>query len=243
MTSRRTFLRNTIAGVTVASSPGIFFPKPANSSTLSYLLSLQGTSRAVFNTFVASNISQNVSATLPPATEPAIVRKVETVQQNLQANGFVLNQTPFSQRLGNVNRPLWGKQRNDDLGPNPGFGTIQIRRSEILPISFTGSTTVGIDGAIKILMDAGYDPEDLDNALLPVREGFEDWGTWYGDADPVSGEIVSTISRTSYETRLGSVSRRYEIVEPGKDGFGVIRMDIRGGQRINERIFLEVRFS
>ena len=243
MPSRRTFLKNTIAGVTVASSPGIFFPKPANSSSLSYLLSVQGTSRAVFNTFIASNISRNVSATLPPEIEPAIARKVETVQQNLEAKGYALNQTPYSQRLGNVNRPLWGKQRNDDLGPNPGFGTVQIRRSEILPISFTGSTTVGIDGAIKILMDEGYAAEELDNALLPVREGFEDWGTWYGDADPETGEIVSSVSRTSYETRYGSVSRKYELVEPGKDGYGVIRMDIRGGQRINERVILKVLFS
>ena len=243
MTSRRKFLRSTLAGAAAASSPGIFFPKPANSSNLNYLLSVRGTSIAVFNTFITANISRDPSATLPPATDPAVVATAGEVQERLIEDGYISNQTPFSQRLGNVNSPLWGRQREDDLGPNPGFGTVQIQRNEVLPISFTGSTTVGIEGAINILQDRGYSAEDIHNSLIPVRARFEDWGSWSGDVDPNTGELISSISTTNYETRYGSVLRRYEIQEPGSDGFGLIRLDIRGGQRINERVYVQIRFS
>ncbi|MEL6129988.1 MAG: hypothetical protein AAFR30_08785, partial [Cyanobacteria bacterium J06628_4] len=151
--------------------------------------------------------------------------------------------TPFTQRLGNVNNPLWGQQRNEALGPNPGFGTIQVQRNRVLAITFTGSTTAGIDRAALILADRGYTSSEIDNAVIPVRERFEDWGTWAGDVDPETGAIISTTSLTNYETRYGSVLRRYTVEEPGPGGFGIIRFDIRGGQRINERIRIEVKFA
>lgn len=244
MVSRRKFIRNTVAGTAaLTGSSGIFFPKPGNTSNLNYLLSAVGTSTAVYNTLVASNIARNSSQTLPPMTEPAIVNTVQNVQERLIEDGYTLNPTPFSQRLGNPNSPIWGKQRNDNLGPNPGFGTVQIQRNEVLPISFTGSTTVGIDGAIKILSDSNYTAEELDNALLPVRARFEDWGSWDGDVEPKTGELISTISTTNYETRYGSVLRVYEVQEPGSGGFGLIRFDIRGGQRVNERVYVRIQFS
>lgn len=242
--TRRKFLKNVAAGTaTFAGTSGIFFPKPAISSTINYLLSADGTSDAVFNTFTASNVAQGASASLPPETDPAIVNVVQDVQARLVADSFTENQTPFSKRLNNVNRPLWGRQRNESLGPNPGFGTVQIQRNRVEPIAFTGSTTAGIDRAILILSDENYTSEELDNALLPVRERFEDWGSWAGDVDPNTGEIISTTSLADYETRYGSVLRRYTVEQPGPGGFGIIRFDIRGGQRVNARIQVRVDFS
>lgn len=243
MVSRRKFIKTTAAGAAFAGSSGIFFPKPASSRTINYLLSVDGTSGAVLNTLQAANISRNSSQRLPPATEPSIVNAVEEVQNVLIAQGFDANPTPFTQRLGNPNNPLWGRQKNEIYGPNPGFGTVQIQRNEILPISFTGSTTAGIDSAIQILgIDDKYTPEELDNALIPVRERFEDWGSWLGDIDPVTGEIEPR-SLANYDTRYGSVLRIYEVKDPGPDGFGVITFHIRGGQRINETVEVIVQFS
>ncbi|NET36614.1 MAG: hypothetical protein F6K19_32065 [Cyanothece sp. SIO1E1] len=159
------------------------------------------------------------------------------------AQNFTDNPTPFSQRLGNVNNPLWGQQRQESLGPNPGFGTVQVQRNRVQAIAFTGSTTAGIDSAIQILgTDNSLEATELDNALIPVREQFEDWGTWAGDVNPRTGEIISTTSLTAYETRYGSVLRRYTVEEPGSGGFGIVRLDIRGGRFVNSRIQIRVDF-
>ena len=242
--TRRKFIRNAAAGTAAfAGGSGIFFPKPAISASINYLLSADGPSDAVLRTLTKSNIAQDSSATLPPTTEPAIVRAVESVQTRFTADAFTENQTPFTKRLGNVNNPLWGQQRNEALGPNPGFGTVQIQRNRVDPITFTGSTTAGIDRAILLLTDENYTASELDNALIPVQERFEDWGTWAGDVDPNTGEIISTTSLTNYETRFGSVLRRYTVEEPGPGGFGIIRFDIRGGQRLNARVEIRVDFA
>lgn len=244
MLNRRKFIRNTAVGTAAfAGGSGIFFPKPAISASINYLLSKDGPSDAVLRTLTTSNIAQGASETLPPMTDPAIVRVVQDVQTRFVQDNFTDNQTPFTKRLGNVNNPLWGQQRNETLGPNPGFGTVQIRRNRAEPIAFTGSTTAGIDRAILILSDEQYQADELDNALMPVRERFEDWGTWAGDVDPSTGEIINTTSLTNYETRFGSVLRRYTVEEPGPGGFGIIRFDIRGGQRINARIEVRVDFA
>ena len=240
---RRTFVKSVFAGSAIASSPGIFFPKPADTSNLNYSLNVDGTSTAVFNTFVATNIARNVSDKLPPATEPVVVETVAETQSRLEERGYTTNQTPFSQRLGQRFNPLWGKQRNEELGPNPGFGTLQIYRNELQSITFSGSTTLGIDAAIQKLKADGYSANEIDDALLPISKRFEDWGSWYGDIDLQTGELKSTVSLASYETRYGSVRRRYEIIEPGPDGFGRIRLEIRGGQRIAEDIFIDVLFG
>ncbi|NEO85696.1 MAG: hypothetical protein F6J87_15810 [Spirulina sp. SIO3F2] len=144
--------------------------------------------------------------------------------------------------MNNSRNLLWGRQRQEQLGPNAGFGTIQIVSNRVSAISFTGSTTAGIDRAIEILRtDEHLEPTVLDYALIPVEEQFEDWGTWAGDVNPSTGE-VSTSSLARYRTRYGHVIRKYELIEPGPGGFGMIDFIIDGGRRVKSRIKIRVGF-
>lgn len=242
---RRKFIKTAaISGAAMAGGSGIFFPKPANSYTINYVLSLDGRSDAVFGTMAQANVAREASESLPPETDQAVINVVQEVQTSLQERNFTDNQTPFSRRLGNVNQPLWGQQRNEGLGPNPGFGTTQIKRNFVTPISFTGSTTAGIDRAMLILgNDENLNAQELDSALIPTESLFEDWGTWAGDLNPQTGEIISTNSVATYETKYGIVTRLYTADEPVPGGRGTITFNIDGGRNLQTRITVEVEFA
>lgn len=240
--SRRKFIKTTVGGVSLAATSRFFFPKPASAYSINYLLSVDAPSDAVFQNFLQTNIARNTSETIP-SNDRAVLTAVETVQQEFTNRQFNQNPTPFAQRLGNPNNPLWGRQRQEQVGPNPGFGTVQIVNNRASAISFTGSTTAGIDSAIRILgRDENLDPAILDYALIPVEEQFEDWGTWAGDLNPETGEISST-SLTRYGTRYGHVIREYRVIEPGIGGFGVIRLFIDGGNQVKSNIEIRVEFA
>lgn len=243
MVSRRKFIRNAAAGTVVVSSPGIFFPKPAITSSINYRLKQNATSTAVFNTLQKASITRNSSRILPPATDPEVVYSFGLTQERLVEKSFDTNETLFTQRLGNLNAPLQGRQRNESLGPNPGFGSVQVKNNFIIPITFTGATTAGIDVAIQQLLDEGYIPEEIDNALMPLESLFDDLGSWEGDINPETGEIIQRASITEYETRYGSVLRRYEVIDPTPDGFGQIKFEILGGQKVNTTVLVKVLFS
>lgn len=242
--NRRKFLKAAVGSAGIGVSSGIFFPKPVNAYSINYVLSADGTSDAVFTTFQEAQVALNESAVLAPSTEPAVVAEVQATQNQFVQREFTQNETPFAQRLGNVNNPLWGQQKQEDVGPNPGFGTVQLVRNRLNAISFTGATTAGIDRAMLILgQDEKLPASQLDAALVPTRERFEDWGTWRGDVNPETGEYLGPVSLANYETRYGSVLRRYEVLEPGLGGRGRIRLDVDGGQRIRARILIDVMFS
>ena len=247
--SRRKLLKTAaIGGASLAaSSRTFFFPKPASAYSINYLLSQDGRSDAVFQNFLQASVAGDPSETVP-SNNSAIILAVETKQQEFTNRDFNTNPTPFAQRLRSPNNPLWGRQRQEYIrqeyiGPNPGFGTVQIVNNRASAISFTGSTTAGIDSAIRILgTDENLDPRVLDYALIPVQEQFEDWGTWAGDLNPDTGEVSSS-SLTRYGTRYGHVIRRYEVKESGPGGFGMITFFIDGGSRVKSQIQIRVDFA
>ncbi|MEM6254633.1 MAG: hypothetical protein AAF821_17100 [Cyanobacteria bacterium P01_D01_bin.156] len=226
----------------IASSRSFFFPKPASAYSINYLLSKDGLSDAVLQNFLTASIATNTSDSIPSA-DSAIISAVEATQEEFTNRAFNENSTPFAQRLQNPNNPLWGRQRREEVGPNPGFGTVQIANNRVSAISFTGSTTAGIDSAIRILgADEKLNPIVLDYSLIPVEQQFEDWGTWGGDVNPRTGEISSS-SVTRYGTRYGHVIRQYQVVEPGPGGFGMITFFVDGGSRVKSRIEVRVDFA
>lgn len=241
--TRRTFIKTVLGGASFATSSGIFFPKPANSYSMNYLLSQDGKVDPIFKNFLLAQIARNPSTKLPTDTAPAVISIVKSVQNEFTQRDFTQNQTPFAQRLGNLNNPLWGRQRQENVGPNPGFGTVQIDGNAVSSITFTGSTTVGINGAIQALgKDEHRSPSELDDALIPVRQQFEDWGTWSGDVNPNTKQGSGT-SITTYETRSGEVSRFYEVKEPGPGGFGVIKFIIDAGPQFKSSFVITVNFK
>lgn len=197
----------------------------------------------MFRNFIALNVARNVSDQLSPEANAAVVQTVSVVQQEFAARDFNSNSTPFAQRLGNVNNPLWGRQRLEALGPNPGFGTVQTFRNVPNPIAFTGATTAGIDTGMRILAaDEAANPAELDGLLVPTRERFADWGSWAGEVNPVTGQIINTLSVATYETRLGEVLRTYEIKQPGPGGFGEITLTVNSF-RSRRRFVIRVDFA
>lgn len=227
-----------------ASSRSFFFPKPASSyRSINYLLSVNGPSTAVFRNMVAANVAKNVSNNIP-TNNGAVVAAIQANQQEFTNRQFNQNPTPYAQRGNNPNMPIWGRQRQEDVGPNPGFGTVQISNNRASAIAFTGSTTAGIDTAVQVLgSDEHIDPLALDYSLIPVEQQFEDWGSWGGDVDPRTGQIISSTSLTRYATRYGHVIRRYQVVEPGLGGFGIISFSVDGGNRVKSNIEVRVEFS
>ncbi|MGJ5673172.1 MAG: twin-arginine translocation signal domain-containing protein [Nostochopsis sp.] len=242
--TRRSFIKTvTLGGTSFAASSGIFFPKPANSYSTNYVLSRDGKADGIFRNFVDAEIARKPSPTLPADTDPAIVSTVKSVQNKFTQRAYTQKQTPFGLRRDGVNSPLWGRQKQEDVGPNSGFGTVQIVENYVTPIAFTGATTAGIDKAIQVLgKDQRLSALELDNALIPVREQFEDWGTWLGDIDPKTGQILGT-SLASYETRSGSVTRRYEVIKPGRGGFGEITLFVDAGGEFKSNLKIRVDFA
>lgn len=241
---RRKFIKSAAYGAAslAVNSGTFFFPKPANAYSINYLLSKDGLSDAVFRNFLQASVADDPSETIP-SSDSAIILAVETTQQEFTARDFNDNPTPFAKRLNSPNNPLWGRQRKEEVGPNPGFGTVQIVRNRASAISFTGSTTAGIDTAIQVLgTDENLDPRVLDYSLIPVEEQFEDWGSWAGDVNPRTGEVSSS-SLTRYGTRYGHVIRQYEVVEPGPGGFGIIRLFVNGGSRVKSNFEIRVDFA
>ncbi|MEN8443876.1 MAG: twin-arginine translocation signal domain-containing protein [Cyanobacteria bacterium J06555_13] len=243
--NRRNFIKTSALGGAslVASSRTFFFPKPASAYNINYVLSQNGRSDAVFRNMQASNVIQNTSSGIP-TNNTAIVAAVQATQQEFTNRQFNDNPTPFAQRLQSPNNPLWGRQRQEDVGPNPGFGTVQIVNNRASAIAFTGSTTAGVDTAIQVLgADERIDPVSLDYALIPVEQQFEDWGSWAGDVDPRTGTVISPNSLTRYATRYGHVIRRYQVVEPGPGGFGIISFFVDGGSRVKSQVEIRVDFA
>ena len=64
--------------------------------------------------------------------------------------------------------------------------TAQTVRGEPIRTAFSGSTTVGLYGAVQVLNDNRLSPSDISKVIIPTRVQFEDWGTWEGDAVPGS---------------------------------------------------------
>lgn len=243
--SRRELLKTgALGGLSFAGSSSFFFPKPANAYSVTYRLSRDGRSDAVFKTLRQANLAREETETLAPETAPRIARVVQSVQQEFVNRNYTASQTPFAKRLGNVNQPLWGRQRNENVGPNPGFGTIQVVSNVVSPITFTGSTTAGIDQGVKVLgTDEHLDAVELDAALIPTRDRFEDWGTWEGDVDPRTGKYLGPCSVTTYETKFGSVTRLYTVKKPGSGGFAEILFIVDGGRKVKARINIRVDFA
>jgi hypothetical protein len=241
--TRRNFLKvSALSGASFVTTSSLFFQKPAEAYSINYLLS-NATVDSIFNNIVQTAIATDITETLTPDLNPIITAAVQSTQAEFTQREFNIDQTPYAQRLSNRNQPIWGRQKQEEVGPNPGFGTIQIVRNRATPIAFSGSTTVAIDRAVAILSsDARLSPVELDGSLIPIREQFEDWGTWTGDIDPRTGRFLGT-SLTNYQTRLGEVTRRYQVVEPGPGGFGVIQMVIESGQEPRRIINIEVRFN
>jgi hypothetical protein len=240
--SRRKFIQSTLLGTaSFATTSGIFFPKPAEAYSLDFNLS-QSTSSNIFNDVLSYTDIQLLGETLS-STEQVIGAAVQFTEEEFIQRQFTQDKTPFANTdLSIAPGVLWGRQKQETLGPNAGFATVQTEEGEPIRATFSGSTTVGLHGAVRVLADQRLSPSDISKYLIPTRVQFEDWGTWEGDVAGSSGSTSST-SLTSYRTRRGEVFRQYRLIEPGPGGFGVIHMVIEGELEPRRDITITVKFT
>ncbi len=236
--NRRQFTKLAVFGGISATTCGIFFPKPAESFALDFLVSNK-TVQNVFKDLLVYTGARVIDSILPERTNQRTRSVVESADREFVKRNYTEDKTPFA-GFGEEDL-LWGRQRGEELGPNPGFAIVDPSNSNSVA-QFTGSTTVGIDGAMKILADQKLSPNEIQASLIPWRVEFEDWGTWEGDKDPFIGKNPN-VSLASYRTRIGQVIRRYELLEPGKGGLGQIRLIVEAANQPKRVITTQVRFT
>ncbi len=236
--NRRKFTKLAVlGGASAVTSSSIFFPKPAESSEIFDFLLGRKTTGNIFNDLIlyAGVKLVNHIFSPPPVTQSAMT----TAQQNFQEQGFTQNRTPNG-TIRDTNL-IWGTQKQEDVGPNPGFSIIQPSNNYgIETAQFTGPTAVGIDRSSKVLADKGFSPLEVADLVFPWRETYEDWSSWSGDYDPETGKQIKGISFAEYETRGNAiVTRRYERLEPN---LGRVIMRIQS-RKYTGKIVTNVKFN
>jgi hypothetical protein len=240
--SRRRFLKNATLGfASFTASSGIYFPKPGNSIQYNYVLGVRGQPIDILTRMISTNVASGTSERLFPDTPEGVRQVVEEVQADMTALNFEVEQTPYSKRIDSAFFPTWGRVKMEKLGINPGFGTTQFDRNLIVPVAYSGATTIGIDGTLTYLttdQQGTYTGEQLDGLLTPKNLLFDNQ---LGRADN-DGNYWNRVHNITYNSALATIDVRYDppgVYDPNR---GRIRYTIRGGTINNDTIILFVEF-
>jgi hypothetical protein len=241
--SRRKFTQlAAMSGASFACSSGIFFPKPAEAFIFPLLLRMFS-SRMVFGSLVryaaGRTISNYSGGSSGPSDEELL--KIQLADKDFVERQFSRNRTDIARVNSTI---LWGQERQDLLGTNVGLGFVQKYQDELSVAKLSGPTVAALHLATKVLADSKLTPSEIADSLLPMRSQYDDWGTWEGDKDPSQPNSPGNgVSLSSYRTLLGSVSSRYDLIQPGRNGRGEIQLIIEAGDQPRREINVNVKFS
>lgn len=251
--SRRNFTRMAIfGGASFAATSGVFFPKPAEAYSLEFSLKALSAGK-VFDDLLRYSAARAIPGVLSPILqgssnfgtqiEPkaaSVIRSADQVLVNLE---FIKNRTELARAgSGATTSLLWGRQRQENWGPNVGFGFVQKYQDGFTDAKISGPTMTGIHNAQKVLVDQRLTPDEIAGSLLPVRSTLDDLGSWAGDNDPSVGRNPE-VDFNQYQTALGVVTSRYDLVVPGPNGFGTVKITIEAAEQPRRDIIITVRFS
>jgi hypothetical protein len=237
--SRRKFTKITLlGGAAFATSSSIFFPKPAESLSLDFLIK-DAKIRNVWEGLIAYAGVKLIDTIFSPSQ--SMRETISVAENNFSQQGFSNDKTP----LGRIRDDsiIWGQERRavdpftQSSIPNPGITIVEENNPE--PTQFTASTTVGIQTAMKVLKEQyKLSLGDVKDILMPTQEIFEDITTWHGDNDPTIGKNPH-VGFTNYRSRVAEVTRRYDRVNPK---LGRIQMSIDSPQ-FNGSIITNIKFT
>jgi hypothetical protein len=239
--TRRQFNRGALLGGAsfAASSVGILFPKPAEAITtefplekLSSGLVFGGIRRYSAAAALPGILSEILDKNSSSGINPEIASVIRSADQSIVDQNFSLSRT----ELAKANVLLWGRQRQDKLGPNVGFGFVQEYQDGISNAVIWGPTMTAIHIAQPWLANQKLNPNEIAGSLLPVRSTYDDLSEW-------SGEKNSGVSFTAYRTVLGEVTVRYDLKEPGPGGFGIIQLTMEAEDQPRRNVIVKARFS
>lgn len=254
--SRRQFNRMTLlSGVSFAASSGIFFPKPAEAYSLEFPL------RSLSANKVFNDILRYSAATVIPGVLSPILRQASNFENEIEQGAasvirsadrefvqrqFIRERTELARAgVGATTSLLWGRQKQEKLGPNVGFGFVQKFQDGFTDAKISGHTMAGIYNAQKVLVDQRLTADEIAGALLPVRSSLDEdesiWGTWEGDNDPSMRN--SGVHFSQYRTASGEVTSRYDLVVPGPNGFGKVQITIEAADQPRRDIIIVVKFN
>ncbi|WP_246259882.1 Tat pathway signal protein [Oxynema aestuarii] len=171
-------------------------------------------------------------------------RRIRIADQEFIRRNFTNNRTELAQNGSGVESSisrLWGRQKQESVGANVGFGFVQKFQDQYSDAKISGPTLCGIHNVQKVLADQRLTPPDIANLLLPTRSTFDDWGSWGGDTDGSVGRNPN-VAFSQYNSLTGRVTSRYELVEPGPKGFGRVEFTVEGRNQPRRTILLTVRF-
>ena len=162
---------------------------------------------------------------------------IRSADRVLVTNQFVQNRTELARAGGSATTSLlWGRQRQENVGPNVGFGFVQKYQDSFTDAKISGPTITGIYNSQLVLADQRLTPDEIAGSLLPVRSTFDDLGSW-------AGEKNSGVSFTQYRTALGEVTSRYDLIKPGPGGFGRIQITMESEAQPRRDIVVKVDFN
>lgn len=251
--NRRKFNRIALlGGASFATSSGIFFPKPAEAYSLEFPLKALSAGK-VFDELLRYSAARAIPGVLSPILqgrsnfenqiEPGAASVIRSADKVLVNRQFTNNRTELARAgTGAATSLLWGRQRQENLGPNVGFGFVQKYEDSFTDAKISGPTMTGIYNAQKVLVDQRLTPDEIAGSLLPVRSTLDDLGSWAGDNDPSVG-LKSGVGFTQYQTASGMVTSRYDLVVPGPNGFGTVQIIIEADEQPRRNITITVKFG
>jgi len=256
--SRRQFNRIIIwggASFAASATSGIFFPKPAEAYSLEFPISALSADR-VFSGIQKYCGAQAIPGVLSPILqgnsnvsnkiESAAANAIRTADKEFVTRNFTSKRTELAltgegiQDNRTISR-LWGRQRQDKVGPNVGFGFVEKVNGQYSDSKISGPTMCAIHNAQRVLADQRLTPPEIAASLLPTRSRLDDWGSWGGDSDASAGRNPGAVF-AQYDTAAGTVTSRYDLVEPGPKGFGRVEFTIEAENQPRRVILVTVRF-
>ena len=186
------------------------------------------------NSNVSNKIESAAASAIRTADKEFVGRNFTNKRTELAVTGSGSNFAADTSRL-------WGRQRQDKVGPNVGFGFVQKWEGQYSDAKISGPTMCAIDNAQRVLADQRLTPPEIAASLLPTRSRLDDWGSWGGDSDASAGRNPGAVF-AQYDTAAGTVTSRYDLVEPGPKGFGRVEFTVEAEDQPRRVILVTVRF-
>jgi len=91
--------------------------------------------------------------------------------------------------------------------------------------------------AMERMGQIGLSHSLIAGSMLPLRSQYDDWCEWTGDS-----YNRRTICNTNYQTLLGEVTSTYELLQPGRGGYGNVDLIVDAGGQPQRRFSVQIQF-
>lgn len=232
--SRRKFVYSTLLGGTAfvtTASTGIFFPKPAEAFIIGFLLR-QLTARAAFSTIRLYSAGRDVP--IFGGLSEGEKLQIQLADQEYVERAFTRDRTEIARIPESVYRAY---ERMDAWGPNVGFAFTQKYDSNLSAAKVSGPTMAAVYKSIERMAQMGIYSDVIAGSMLPLLSQQDDWCQWEGD-----GFNRRTVCSANYRTLLGEVTSTYELLQPGRGGYGNVDLIVDAGGQPRRRFSVQIQF-